>query len=174
MVSTTLRPFTLASSRPPPTEEKTTLFHSLFRRGAKPNNNNNNNTRPASSLSGSTLPGTSRSSSPSSSSTTRIPAPSTTTARIPLFKKNPRVYTPRPAGFTSQTAFCLPSCPIEEEEEGNTPHGPGLFRHRGESTTSEALSFLLGAQNPPPDIWLAHAKLMHGVASEEEEELLLA
>ncbi|KAI4207460.1 MAG: hypothetical protein LQ346_000589, partial [Caloplaca aetnensis] len=125
MVSATLRPFTLASSTPA-REEKTTIFHSLFRRGAKPSSN----TRPASSLSGSTLRGRSRSTSPSPS-TTGIPAPSTT-ARIPLFNKNPRVYTPCPAGSTKQAAFCLPSCPIEEEEdeEGGGPHGPGLFRHR--------------------------------------------
>ncbi|KAL8744972.1 MAG: hypothetical protein Q9184_007931 [Pyrenodesmia sp. 2 TL-2023] len=158
MAPTTLKPFTLGSV--PPTDKKPTMFHSLFGlRTAKPNNAN---TRPESSLSGSTVVETG---STSSSSTTRIPTPNT---QLPLFKHNLRIYRPSPP----QTAFCLPSCPIEEEEEGGHPHNPGLFRHKGKS--NNALSFLFGAQNPPPDIWLAHERLMQGIASEDEEELILA
>ncbi|KAL8922451.1 MAG: hypothetical protein Q9208_005173 [Pyrenodesmia sp. 3 TL-2023] len=155
MAPTILRPFTLGST-PNPKEEKTTMFHSLFRRGfIKPT------PRPESSLSGTTLVETR---SRSSSSSTRIPSPNT---RLPPFKHNLRIYHPSPP----QPAFCLPSCPIEEAE-GEHPHGPGLFHHKGNS--SNALSFLFGAQNPPPDIWLAHERLMQGVASEDEEELILA
>lgn len=36
------------------------------------------------------------------------------------------------------------------------------------------MSFLFGAQNPPPEVWWAHDKLIKGEASDEEEELVLS
>ena len=63
--------------------------------------------------------------------------------------------------------FCLPSCPIQEDDM----HATGLYLHQ--EKTSRRLSFLFGAQNPPPEIWVAHNKLMKGVASEEDEDLVL-
>ncbi|KAL8961840.1 MAG: hypothetical protein Q9183_005250 [Haloplaca sp. 2 TL-2023] len=50
-------------------------------------------------------------------------------------------------------------------------HATGLYLHQ--EKTSRKLSFLFGAQNPPPEIWVAHEKVMQGVASEEDEDLVL-
>ncbi|KAL8688852.1 MAG: hypothetical protein Q9218_005341 [Villophora microphyllina] len=66
-----------------------------------------------------------------------------------------------------QTAFCLPSCPLADDDM----HSMGLYLHEGKP--SQSLSFLFGAHNPPPGIWLAHEKLMNGEASEDEEDLVL-
>lgn len=61
----------------------------------------------------------------------------------------------------------MPSCPVEDDL-----HSTGLYLHNGEF--SHSLSFLFGANNPPPDVWKAHDKLLAGKASEEEEELVLS
>lgn len=61
----------------------------------------------------------------------------------------------------------MPSCPVEEDL-----HSTGLYLHNGEFNHS--LSFLFGANNPPPDIRKAHDRLLTGKASEEEEELVLS
>ncbi|KAL8749372.1 MAG: hypothetical protein Q9199_007727 [Rusavskia elegans] len=66
-----------------------------------------------------------------------------------------------------QVAFCLPSCPVDEDM-----HRPGLYLHEGQ--TSNSLSFLFGANNPPPDVKAAHGRLMTGHASDEDEELILS
>ncbi|KAL8679510.1 MAG: hypothetical protein Q9186_004233 [Xanthomendoza sp. 1 TL-2023] len=67
---------------------------------------------------------------------------------------------------TQQTVFCLPSCPIEEDM-----HRTGLYLHEGRM--SDSLSFLFGANNPPPDVKAAHSRLMTGGASDEDEDLIL-
>lgn len=51
-------------------------------------------------------------------------------------------------------------------------HRPGLYLHEGQ--TSNSLSFLFGANNPPPDVKAAHGRLMTGHASDEDEELILS
>ncbi|KAI4127043.1 MAG: hypothetical protein LQ338_003412 [Usnochroma carphineum] len=61
----------------------------------------------------------------------------------------------------------MPSCPIEDDL-----HSTGLYCHNGEF--SHSMSFLFGAQNPPPEIWHAHDRLMMGEASQEDEELVLS
>ncbi|KAL8916653.1 MAG: hypothetical protein Q9172_006210 [Xanthocarpia lactea] len=67
-----------------------------------------------------------------------------------------------------QAAFCLPSCPVEEDM-----HKPGLYLHDGK--ISNSLSFLFGANCPPPEVKVAHDRLiMTGEASEEDEELILS
>ncbi|KAL8910140.1 MAG: hypothetical protein Q9171_004565 [Xanthocarpia ochracea] len=66
-----------------------------------------------------------------------------------------------------QAAFCLPSCPVEQ-----VMHKPGLYLHEGK--ISNSLSFLFGANSPPPDVKSAHEGLMMGKASEEDEELILS
>lgn len=68
---------------------------------------------------------------------------------------------------TQQAAFCLPSCPVDADM-----HRPGLYMHEGK--TSNSLSFLFGANNPPPDVKAAHRRMMQGDASEEDEELILS
>ncbi|KAL8803057.1 MAG: hypothetical protein Q9223_006392 [Gallowayella weberi] len=68
---------------------------------------------------------------------------------------------------TQQTVFCLPSCPIEEDM-----HRTGLYLHEGKM--SKSLSFLFGANNPPPDVKAAHSRLMTGSASDEDEDLILS
>ncbi|KAL8802856.1 MAG: hypothetical protein Q9182_003543 [Xanthomendoza sp. 2 TL-2023] len=68
---------------------------------------------------------------------------------------------------TQQTAFCLPSCPVEEDM-----HMTGLYLHEGEM--SKSVSFLFGANNPPPDVRAAHRRLMTGGASDEDEDLILS
>ncbi|KAL8783406.1 MAG: hypothetical protein Q9213_004665 [Squamulea squamosa] len=65
-----------------------------------------------------------------------------------------------------QAAFCLPSCPVDDDM-----HRPGLYLHEGKMSNS--LSFLFGANNPPSDVKAAHGRLIMGVASEEDEELIL-
>lgn len=66
-----------------------------------------------------------------------------------------------------QVAFCLPSCPVDDDM-----HRPGLYLH--EDKMSNSLSFLFGANNPPSDVNAAHGRLMIGVASEEDEDLILS
>ncbi|KAL9593950.1 MAG: hypothetical protein Q9219_007299 [cf. Caloplaca sp. 3 TL-2023] len=99
-------------------------------------------------------------------SRTRIPSRH---QRWPGFNPKLRIYTAEGA-VALQPAFCLPSCPIEDEDQD--PHPTGLYLHKGKSPRT--LSFLLGANNPPPEIKAAHDKLMAGSASEEDEELLLS
>ncbi|KAL8665062.1 MAG: hypothetical protein Q9168_007789 [Polycauliona sp. 1 TL-2023] len=65
-----------------------------------------------------------------------------------------------------QAAFCLPSCPVDEDM-----HRPGLYLHEGH--ISNSLSFLFGANNPPPNVKAAYERLIRGHASEEDEELIL-
>ncbi|KAL8852167.1 MAG: hypothetical protein Q9221_002991 [Calogaya cf. arnoldii] len=73
----------------------------------------------------------------------------------------------RPGTKPTVQQFCLPSCPVDEDM-----HRPGLYLH--DSQISNSLSFLFGANNPPPDVKLAYAKLMRGHASEADEELILS
>ena len=73
---------------------------------------------------------------------------------------------PEPKPVAQQAAYCLPSCPVDEDM-----HRPGLYLHQGQ--ISNSLSFLFGANNPPPDVKAAHQRLMIGHASEEDEELIL-
>ncbi|KAL8666463.1 MAG: hypothetical protein Q9202_001486 [Teloschistes flavicans] len=87
--------------------------------------------------------------------------------RVPGLNPKLRMYCQDKTKPAEQAAFCLPSCPLEDEDMHNT----GLYLHQGKPNND--LSFLFGANNPPPDIWLVHEKLMSGEASEEEEELIL-
>ncbi|KAL9007987.1 MAG: hypothetical protein Q9173_006842 [Seirophora scorigena] len=129
------------------------MFHALLRRGAKPGS------RLGTSTSTSTDSASSR-----SSSSARIPGRG---KRGPGLQPKLRIYTPTKAASSKQTPFCMPDCPVEDDL-----HSTGQYRHKGE--LSHSLSFLFGAQNPPPEIWHAHDRLMIGEASEEEEELVLS
>lgn len=70
-------------------------------------------------------------------------------------------------GTKPEVAYCLPSCPVDEDM-----HRPGLYLHEGQ--LSNSLSFLFGANNPPPDVKAAHGRLITGHASDEDEELILS
>ncbi|KAI4203286.1 MAG: hypothetical protein LQ350_001983 [Teloschistes chrysophthalmus] len=98
----------------------------------------------------------------------RIPGPvGSTRQRLPGFNPKLRMYCQDKTKPAEQAAYCSPSCPLDIEGT----HSTGLYLHRGKP--SKDFSVLFGANNPPPDIWLAHEKLMKGKASEEEEELIL-
>ncbi|KAL8637518.1 MAG: hypothetical protein Q9228_005218 [Teloschistes exilis] len=102
------------------------------------------------------------------SGSSRIPGPAgSTRQRVPGFNPKLRMYCHDKTKPAEQAAFCSPSCPLDDEGM----HSTGLYLHQGKH--SNDLSILFGANNPPPDIWLAHEKLMNGEASEEEEELIL-
>ncbi|KAI4267395.1 MAG: hypothetical protein L6R35_006854 [Caloplaca aegaea] len=133
---------------------KVLMFHALLRRGANPSFRLGTGTSDRSTDSASSR----------SSTSTRIPGRS---ERGPGFKPKLRIYTPTKAASTNQTLFCMPDCPVEDDL-----HSTGAYRHKG--GLSHSLSFLFGAQNPPPEIWHAHNRLMMGEASEEEEELVLS
>ena len=94
----------------------------------------------------------------------RIPSPS---QRVQGFNPKLRIYTTTQAKVVNQAAFCMPSCPIEDDL-----HYTGLYLHNAE--LSHSLNFLFGANNPPPDVQKAHDRLMKGQASEEDEELILS
>ncbi|KAL8736407.1 MAG: hypothetical protein Q9166_000199 [cf. Caloplaca sp. 2 TL-2023] len=99
--------------------------------------------------------------SPTSSSTIAVPG------RLRGMGLKIPIHTRPATEPTQQAAFCLPSCPVDEDM-----HRPGLYLHQGKY--SNASSFLFGANNPPPDVKAAHDRFMMGDASEEDEELILS
>lgn len=130
------------------------MFQSIFRTKTRPRAQTSTNS-PGSSIS---------SKSPRSLPKTRIPSQR---QRTPGFNPKLRIYTPTQARAVNQAAFCMPSCPVEDDL-----HSTGLYLRNGEFNHS--LSFLFGANNPPPETWAAHTRLMMGEASEEDEELILS